>query len=124
MNDLNLLPRRPPAVYGLYDPCTGALRYIGSCLVLRDRAKQHMRPLPHDQSRKAKWIRSLLAAGLRPEVRPLCFGSHYSVREMELRLLWRMRAEGCDLLNRTMRVWDIPVPPECRPGMPHKEHKK
>lgn len=56
-------------IYGLFDPITDELRYIGKTNDIVKRRSGHLR----DKSKtyKANWIRSLLALGLKPEMRTI-----------------------------------------------------
>jgi Spy/CpxP family protein refolding chaperone len=54
-------------VYGLIDPLTKLIRYVGKSSSGMARVKQHRSVLARDQTYKANWIRSLRAAGLQHE---------------------------------------------------------
>jgi hypothetical protein len=56
-------------IYALVDPRDGEIRYVGKAKDLKVRLWGHL----HEKARthKANWIRSLLAAGLKPELRVL-----------------------------------------------------
>lgn len=60
----------PYLIYGLVDPWTNQLRYIGKSQSGLRRPRQHSMPtyLKRDRTHKANWIRQLLARGRRPDV--------------------------------------------------------
>lgn len=56
-------------IYGLYDPRTGELRYVGQTRKgLRERLGAHVKEAKKDRTHKAAWIRSVLADGHAPEI--------------------------------------------------------
>lgn len=87
------------SVYGLFDPRTGALRYVGYTSVsLKERLKSHMSC--RKKSRKRSWIASLRLAGTRPEIATLeVFDSRGSALEAESEWISMMRAVGASLTN-------------------------
>jgi hypothetical protein len=91
-------------VYGLIDPRTGQLRYVGKSTRGLRRATEHLQPgrLGGDRTHKAKWIRSLRKLGLKYEVEVLekC-GSLPALDEAERHFIGYFRAVGVDLTNHT-----------------------
>lgn len=57
-------------IYGLIDPRSGEIRYIGQSYRPFVRLQQHIRQTLQT-SRKAKWVTSVLKAGARPELKIL-----------------------------------------------------
>jgi hypothetical protein len=58
-------------IYGLCDPRTGELRYVGKSSQGLRRAKNHVKESDlrrHGRTHKTAWIRSLLKLGLRPKI--------------------------------------------------------
>ena len=53
-------------IYGLIDPRTGCLRYIGKTANPKVRLADHVCPERRDQSHRACWIRGLTKLNLRP----------------------------------------------------------
>ena len=51
-------------IYGLVDPRTLLVRYVGRSSTGVQRPRQHRRRAAHERNHKASWIRSLLALGL------------------------------------------------------------
>ena len=87
------------AIYGLIDPRTHRIRYVGKSVHLEQRWRDHVREARYDISRrtlKGLWVRDLRAAGLRPDLIVLeeC-GTDWSSREK----YWIKRIVG--LLNET-----------------------
>lgn len=86
------------ALYGLYDPRTGALRYIGKASDPANRLKRHCRPgvaamhLP-----VARWSVELTKIGLSPRMEVLTWAHDWETAER--RLIAAHRKAGADLLN-------------------------
>lgn len=57
------------AIYGLHDPETGELRYIGKANDPAKRLKSHVRDARRRNTPLYSWIRKLAASGLLPEMR-------------------------------------------------------
>lgn len=90
-------------IYGLFDPRTTALRYVGMSKVGPARARDHLRP-SHMRRRTASacWVRALAAAGLRPASVVLEYvPTRHELPEAERRWIRECRAAGADLLNLT-----------------------
>jgi len=56
---------RHSGVYGLRDPRTGTIRYVGSSLDIWNRYSGHLRPSP---GKKGAWIKELKTLGLTPDL--------------------------------------------------------
>jgi hypothetical protein len=90
-------------VYGLTDPDSGELKYIGkSCSRLR-RPSQHWLPFymkREGNTLKKNWLRSVLARGKEPKIHILdeC-ESHEDVCIREIDAISYYRYIGCELLN-------------------------
>lgn len=59
---------RLTTIYGLVDPRTSALRYIGKTVVPKDRVRQHIKESRRGVTRRERWVASLTKIGLRPEI--------------------------------------------------------
>lgn len=89
-------------VYGLADPRTGHLRYIGQSRQGVRRIRAHLTPsaLSRD-SRLSEWLRGLVAEGLRPD--GFIIEEHddpddiHAAEEFSIQYF---RGLGCDLLNK------------------------
>lgn len=85
------------AIYGLTDPVTGELRYVGKAENVKERYSSHL----HDgsDSPKALWIRRLKELGLKPGVYLLerCDGETW--QEAERRWIAHMETVGASLTN-------------------------
>ena len=80
-------------VYGMYDPFTGALRYIGfTGKVLRTRITMHLADARAGRGGNAplkKWLLSIAQRGFRPEGRILSsWGSQDEARKAERAAIW------------------------------------
>lgn len=84
-------------IYGLYDPDSGALRYVGKAKNSNERLKRHIgernkgRPVNN-------WIRKMLADGKTPRVEVLEIVPIEQWEDAERRLIAHYRLT-CDLLN-------------------------
>lgn len=92
-----------PGVYGLLDPRTGELRYIGATSNL-DRRRSESRST-HGARRTPRdlWVKELLGLGLRPlfEVLETCDSADEAFQREEWLVAYH-RFIGCDLLNRAL----------------------
>lgn len=93
-------------VYGLCDPSSGHLRYIGKTANGMKRIRLHFSPskLKKDGfTRKANWIRSLLKLGLKPQVVIIEeFSSEKPLNESEIFHIAYFKSIGCELTNLTI----------------------
>lgn len=90
-------------VYGLYDPITGELRYIGKTKCAKTRLSIHLSPSHlSKRNHRVNWIKSVLAKGLKPEFRILedCH-SDMELVAAERRWIAKLRSEGARLTNST-----------------------
>lgn len=88
------------AIYGLYDPRDGALRYIGKSVTPLERWLQHCRPKSwpaHIAQPVSKWCAELRKLKLRPEMRVFTWCQDWAPAER--RLIAAYRNAGADLLN-------------------------
>lgn len=85
-------------VYGLYDPETDALRYIGCSTNVELRQKNHW--TEKTGSKKSDWIQQLKSKGLTPKLVVLeSFDSSEAMKNGEKRLISHFKSLGHDLLN-------------------------
>jgi hypothetical protein len=95
------------AIYGLFCPETGALRYVGRTADPHRRWSQHCRG--HFEQRAipvAAWCRALRERGLAPKMRVFTWCVDWEAAET--RLIAAHRAAGADLLNVARGGRDIP----------------
>lgn len=90
-------------IYGLFDPRTGDLRYVGKSTSGLRRAKQHHTRADlrrHGRSHKSSWIKSLLAQGLVPHSQVLleCQTAE-ELYDIEQQTIAHYRSLGVDLTN-------------------------
>lgn len=88
-------------IYGLIDPITKELRYVGKTYDLRIRYNEHLSNLKRN-SHKNNWINKLISNGMRPEI--YCFeefdleGKAYEAEEFYISYF---RGIGCNLTNNS-----------------------
>jgi hypothetical protein len=90
-------------IYGLLDPRTDELRYVGKSASGMVRPKAHCFPsqLRH-HNRRVAWIKSLLAADVKPEIAVLEeVENAESLPELEKLAIQHYRSMGFDLVNGT-----------------------
>lgn len=106
-------------VYGLYDPRTEALRYLGiakSAVVrftehLRDGKKRLNKLVP--KTYKRNWIAHLLSLGMKPECKVLAVVcSQAEAKRIERALIARCWAQGVDITNGTKGGDGVELTPE------------
>ncbi len=88
---------RPWFIYALADPRDDEIRYIGKSVDVATRVKCHMRD--QGSTRKARWLRSLVALGLEPSVMLLQSGT--GDWEIAERAWIALLGERYDLTNAT-----------------------
>lgn len=91
-------------IYGLVDPVTGLLRYVGKSSSGLRRPRQHAQPgqFKRDSGHKANWIRKLHREGLSYLIVEI---QHVADRDVlsQAEIFWiaYFKGLGCDLLNAT-----------------------
>lgn len=91
-------------IYGLFDPRDGQLRYIGKSSSGLRRPRMHSCPsvLARERCHRSSWIKALLGAGVRPEIRILEeHDSEANLNSAEVRLIAFHRSIGARLTNMT-----------------------
>lgn len=89
-------------IYGLIDPRTGCLRYIGQSKRVDKRFWRHCNPLSTDRSHRGCWLRGLHSANLAPELVELEYvNSLDEAAIVEGFWIASLRATGADLVNTT-----------------------
>jgi len=86
-------------IYGLCDPRTGALRYIGKANRLKSRILSHLRDAPRRNTPVYTWLRSLLQANLLPSVLELCVCARSDWERYERTIIAEWRGYNMPLLN-------------------------
>lgn len=86
------------AIYGLHDPRTDALRYVGKTTNPHRRFTQHCRGhIAQLHMPVVRWCRDLKAIGLKPKMEVLTWCSDWE--PIERRMIAAYRKAGVDLLN-------------------------
>lgn len=89
-------------IYGLVDPTTGQLRYIGRSSSGLERPRRHAALSGREDTHKARWIRECLDLGLRPKIILLqAFEEPDILNQAEIHWIAYFRAMGCPLTNLT-----------------------
>jgi hypothetical protein len=90
-------------IYGLVDPRSGCLMYIGKSTQGMKRARSHSYPgyLGRDRSRTGAWIKSLKAVGVSPVCVPLDEAVPTELPALERFWIASIRATGATLYNHT-----------------------
>ncbi len=85
-------------VYGLFDPYTDELRYVGKTNNIENRYKQHLRE--NATTHKANWIKTLVSARTKPQI--IVFEQFTTEKEAiaaEIDLIAYYKFVGCRLTN-------------------------
>lgn len=88
-------------IYGLIDPRSGCLRYIGQSKRPKKRLWRHCNPTSHDRSHRGCWLRGLRNAGLEPQFVELEEVTFETAAIIEAFWIASLRAAGVDLVNTT-----------------------
>jgi hypothetical protein len=89
-------------IYGLIDPETGKIRYIGKANDPELRLKRHFISQElNANTHKARWLRNLVSKGLRPILTILETVSVSEWQSAEIRWISEMKARGENLTNST-----------------------
>lgn len=89
-------------IYGLKDPQTGEIRYVGKALTPEIRRLSHIRNAKKwDKSHKGNWIKSLLKKGMAPSLVLLRETDDSKWQQDEMELIAFGRANGWPLTNMT-----------------------
>ncbi len=87
-------------IYGLCEPDTGYLRYVGKSNDPKKRFANHLCPI--DKSHRTSWIKNLKTRGLRPEMFIIEEIDRSSWEEAERFWICYFKAIGCPLINATL----------------------
>jgi hypothetical protein len=89
-------------VYGLFDPTTHELRYVGLTVDLARRVAQHIRSAQQTRTYCARWIKNVIGHGLLPEVEVLEETDVERGPEQERFWISYFRFIGASLTNHTL----------------------
>lgn len=91
---------RQASIYLLVDPRDNEVRYVGKAFDARKRFLQHIKPRSDQKMTPVKsWIKSLLTAGLRPELRVLTACPADQWEKHEVFWISHFRSAGVALTN-------------------------
>ena len=89
-------------IYGLYDPRSDELRYVGKASDFELRLYQHIKDAKAGQKTyRSNWIRSLLELGMIPAIKLLGYSTVNSWQEDEKAWIAKVKKEGANLTNLT-----------------------
>lgn len=95
---------KPGVIYGLKDPITKEIRYIGMTIkTINIRLSQHINHAKNKSGTnpdKNEWILNLLQMGLRPEVEILAEGKLWELITKEIEFIEKYGSNGGNLLNK------------------------
>lgn len=93
---------RPPIIYGVCDPRSGELRYVGKTIhLLRDRLNRHLRD--RGQTYRSHWFRQMDRLGLTPDIFEIeVVPSDFCWKETEQFWITYFRSLGCNLVNTSL----------------------
>lgn len=88
-------------IYGLRDPRTGEMRYVGSSCNPKVRLHQHISDLKYANTgeRKHRWLSQLVGLGLRPHVEILMRVQEKNRHEFEAWWITEYTNRGARLVN-------------------------
>lgn len=91
-------------IYGLKDPKTGQVRYVGKSSSGMKRPSEHFRAHKlHKKCHKSSWIKSLAVQGLQPEIIVLeTLDSKDALSDAEMKWIAHLKAQGHPLTNHTV----------------------
>lgn len=91
-------------IYGLYDPTTKKLRYVGKTVrPLNKRLNSHLSDSRKNKNtHKQNWIRLVLARGKLPIIKLIRMVKPYRWKYWETKLIAKYKAKGCPLTNGTL----------------------
>lgn len=98
MEDLEDLTKKV-FIYGLVDPRSDLIRYVGKSGNIKRRLKAHKNE--KGERRKNRWVRLLKSIGLEPEIKVLEQADENTWQERERWWIKDFREKGYDLLNHT-----------------------
>lgn len=89
-------------VYGLFDPFTGELRYIGKSSNGMYRPKQHLsKSFLSKKTHLYNWINKVIKNGGEPEIKILARCTKKNLADKEIELIAKAKSEGARLTNMT-----------------------
>lgn len=105
---------RPCYIYGLVDPRTGAIEYVGRSIDPERRLKQHWQRRRSARDSRAAWFRDMLADDTTPELVILEASSEDIAGPIETRWIKHYQRQGQARAN-TIDITEWPPPDRTRP---------
>lgn len=88
-------------IYGLCDPDSGDLKYIGKSIEPQQRLWRHYQECKPERHKRAQWINRILADDKRPLLKILDQADEENINDLEIFYISYMRSLGCKLVNMT-----------------------
>ncbi len=89
-------------IYGLVDPRSGLIRYVGKSTKGLSRAREHIHQVSREKTYKAAWIRKLLRLGLNYGIKILeACSTPEELSGVEKKWIAKLRNDGFSLTNLT-----------------------
>jgi len=88
-------------IYGLTDPLSGIIRYIGKSSNPKSRFREHFQIRENPKTHKEKWINSLIRLGLKPELIIIETTTKDQASIAEIFWIAEYRSRGFNLTNTT-----------------------
>lgn len=98
-------------IYGLNDPETGECRYVGKSNNPHERLSDHFTECRDKTHRRANWLNSLAAKGLKPTLQIIDEVPFEHWKQLEVAYIEFFRERGFDLTNGTPGGEDPPSAP-------------
>lgn len=101
-------------IYGLQDPMTGVIRYVGKSKSPQRRLDEHLKPTnPHTGKRVKRWVAALAKRGRRPVLIELQTCNESDAASAEVEWIQRLN-HGDRLLNTHLGLPSTKLPPLAR----------
>lgn len=97
------------AIYGLYCPVTGEIRYVGKSRNPKARFQQHISDRNRKRTPSACWIRSLVNRGMVPVMKIHCVVGFDEWEQAEIEEIAKQKSSGANLLNISIGGNHIPM---------------
>lgn len=89
-------------IYGLIDPFTNQLRYVGKTMRFQQRKNEHLRLKKNPTTYSDKWLNSLINRGVKPQIEIFEEVDHKeNLSELEIFYIAYFKSIGCNLCNHT-----------------------
>jgi len=101
-------------IYGLVDPVSGFIRYIGKSDNPEHRLKSHIDNRNYSNTHKNNWIKSLISKGVRPTMEIIDEVPYENWIAREIETITLFKSAGANLVNGTLGGEGVTQTPEIR----------